>query len=260
MAHSNTRDRLITAAERLFADYGIEAVSPRQIAIAAGQRNPSAIRYHFGSKEAVVEAVLARGMADINSRRRAMLDEMQRRGGMNDLRRLLSAVAVPLAEKIEQTAKGDDYVRFLANFVADRRRRDVLIARGPEAGLLQHIFRSMRALVPELPESLWMERLRFVARGIVYALADRERLRATGDATFGRLNKSVFMGNLIDVGVAALTAPASAATLTDMALESTLAKENGNGTDTRARRAGPQRQSGPSDSPRRDNWSGTSWS
>ena len=42
-----TKARLMTAAEGLFAEYGIEAVSARQIALAAGQRNQSAIRYHF---------------------------------------------------------------------------------------------------------------------------------------------------------------------------------------------------------------------
>ena len=49
----------MTAAEGLFADYGIEAVSARQIALAAGQRYLSAIRYHFGTKDDLIVALLA---------------------------------------------------------------------------------------------------------------------------------------------------------------------------------------------------------
>ena len=53
-----TREELILAAERLFSEFGIDAVSLRQINAAAGQRNSSAAHYHFGSKDALIAATL----------------------------------------------------------------------------------------------------------------------------------------------------------------------------------------------------------
>lgn len=138
---------------------------------------------------------------------------------MNDLRALLGAVAIPLAETIEQTPNGGRYVRFLAHLVADRRLRDLLIARGPEAGPLQDIFRALRRLRPELPELIWNERLRLVARGIINALAEREGLCAANDPEWCALSNPVFVSNLIDVGVAVLTAPVSVDTLAKFALD-----------------------------------------
>ena len=52
-----TREQLILAGERLFALSGLDSVSLRQINSAAGQRNSSAAHYHFGSKEALVQAI-----------------------------------------------------------------------------------------------------------------------------------------------------------------------------------------------------------
>ena len=49
--------QLMVAAEKLFGQRGIENVSLREIAAAAGHANTSAVQYHFGSKESLVQAV-----------------------------------------------------------------------------------------------------------------------------------------------------------------------------------------------------------
>ena len=56
------RGALLDAAERLFAERGIEAVSLRDVCTAAGQRNHSAAQYHFGDRRGVVAAVFERRM------------------------------------------------------------------------------------------------------------------------------------------------------------------------------------------------------
>ena len=57
------RRSLVAAGERLFAERGIRAVSLREINKAAGQRNSSALHYHFGSREGLLRALLAREAA-----------------------------------------------------------------------------------------------------------------------------------------------------------------------------------------------------
>lgn len=54
----DTRDAIVRAALTLFAKHGVDGVSLRQIVGAAGQANPSAVHYHFQSKEGLVGAVL----------------------------------------------------------------------------------------------------------------------------------------------------------------------------------------------------------
>src|ERR687891_78479 len=54
-----TAERLIAAAESLFATHGIDGVSLREINRAAGARNASALQYHFGDRDGLLRAVLA---------------------------------------------------------------------------------------------------------------------------------------------------------------------------------------------------------
>jgi AcrR family transcriptional regulator len=211
-----TKDRLLRTAEELFAEYGLEAVSPRQIALAAGQHNQSAIRYHFGTKETLIETLLTRRMAEINARRGAIMKALEREDRLGDLGSLVGAVAVPLAEKVHLTPEGGFYVRFLAHLFADRQRRDILIAREHEAALLRRLYDMLRQRVPPLPDLIWNERLRLMVGGIIHGLADRERLRVSGDPAWRALPETAFVSNLIDVGVAILTAPLSSTTLDEM--------------------------------------------
>ncbi len=70
----DTREQIILAAEQLFGEFGIDAVSMRQINVAAEQRNSSAAHYHFGSKEALVMETFHYRMERINRRRLQRLD------------------------------------------------------------------------------------------------------------------------------------------------------------------------------------------
>src|ERR1700686_2031953 len=58
---STTREAILTAAERLFAEHGVYAVSNRQVSEAAGQGNNAAVGYHFGTKADLVCALRGTG-------------------------------------------------------------------------------------------------------------------------------------------------------------------------------------------------------
>ena len=68
-ALSPTKQIILTTAESLFAERGIDAVSTRQISLAAGQRNNYALQYHFGDRDTLIAAILAARAVPINSRR-----------------------------------------------------------------------------------------------------------------------------------------------------------------------------------------------
>src|SRR3989449_9464284 len=62
---TSTRDAILDAAERRFADRGFAGVSMREIAGEAGLKNQASLYHHFRHKRALYEAVLSRGIAPI---------------------------------------------------------------------------------------------------------------------------------------------------------------------------------------------------
>jgi AcrR family transcriptional regulator len=71
---TDVRARLLDAAESLFAERGIEAVSLREIAAQAEQRNNSAVIYHFGDKRGLLDALIADRVGKVECARRRLIE------------------------------------------------------------------------------------------------------------------------------------------------------------------------------------------
>jgi len=93
----NTRDKLLDAAARLFAERGIDNVSLAEIVPCAGQRNSSALHYHFGSRDAVFVAPLERHVPDIRLRRLELLEAARFRDD-DDARAAAEAIVRPITQ------------------------------------------------------------------------------------------------------------------------------------------------------------------
>jgi AcrR family transcriptional regulator len=110
---SATRVAIIEAAEALFAEHGINGVSLRQIAAEIGSANTSVVAYHFGSKEALVEAIFHHRLPGIEARRRELLEEALAASRGNDAFFLLRALWLPLFEQVSRDGK-HSYAGFMA--------------------------------------------------------------------------------------------------------------------------------------------------
>jgi AcrR family transcriptional regulator len=73
---ADTKDRILDAAERLFAEHGFEGTSLRQITAAAGA-NLAAVNYHFQSKDQLIQALVMRNIGPVNRARFEMLDRIE---------------------------------------------------------------------------------------------------------------------------------------------------------------------------------------
>ncbi|MBL6951357.1 MAG: TetR family transcriptional regulator [Alphaproteobacteria bacterium] len=205
--HSETRQRLIETAERLFAERGIDAVSMRLINREAGQLNTSSIHYYFGSRDAVIEAVVERRMSVINRRRLALLEQLRAAAGEISLRDIVASYVRPLAAQSEGGRDGNNggnYVRFLAQAYASAEIDIAHLARGRWDESLQQVAEMARGLLPGMPEPLFRERMGIVFRAVVYALADRERDSLGQRQRPNRPARDVFVEDLIDMQTAAL--------------------------------------------------------
>ena len=111
----DTKERILDVAEHLFADFGFATTSLRDITSEAGV-NLASVNYHFGSKEALLAAVLARRFAPMNERRLQRLDEVERAAGASGpaLEDVLRAfIAPPFEMRAEWGKGGRKFVRLL---------------------------------------------------------------------------------------------------------------------------------------------------
>ncbi len=118
MPRFDTRLALMRAAEQLFAQQGVDRVSLREIAIAAGQRNVSAATYHFGSKRELIEAILERHSLPVqDSWGPALANDPEHQLGLHELVELLVR---PLVAKIDDPDGGRCFLELSAELVASR--------------------------------------------------------------------------------------------------------------------------------------------
>lgn len=214
-----TRERILETAERLFAEHGIDQTSVRQINAAAGQRNASATAYHFGSREALLGAVLDYRREAINARRIEIIDELCRAGRERDLRALVEALVHPLAERLGRRPEGDYYIRVIAQVTGHPRYHRLIQTRLPHGTGLQQLLELLRACLPQLPEDVLRQRFGMALRQIFNELADFQRLylaRRRGAAA----NIPLFVSHLDDAITGMLAAPVSAATHDEMRRDS----------------------------------------
>lgn len=106
---------MIDAAERIVAERGLAALNVHAVQQAAGQRNKSAVQYHFGGRQGLLEGVVAARMNPANERRTAMLLELDEHASIRDL---VGVMVVPLAEPVLQR-QPSYWARFLLQALSD---------------------------------------------------------------------------------------------------------------------------------------------
>ncbi len=109
-----TRIALIEAAERLIAEKGLADVSTREILQEAGQRNQSALQYHFGSKKGLIGATINERTTQIDQVRQQMLEDA---GEEPTLKQLFEVLIIPLGQLMKDKAAGANYLNFLSQAI-----------------------------------------------------------------------------------------------------------------------------------------------
>ena len=106
---SDTKARLLDHAEKMFAEDGIFAVTNRQITEAAGQKNESALNYHFGTRNELIITLLTRRGKDLDKIRAELLAHL----GDNPTTRELVQLLVEVYASCLHTESGCDYLRIV---------------------------------------------------------------------------------------------------------------------------------------------------
>jgi AcrR family transcriptional regulator len=199
---------IIRAAEDLFAQRGSDSVSLRDIQVAAGATNASAVQYHFGGRAGLIKAILAKHHVDVERRRHALLDEYEYErerethagaGAEPDIRALAAAVVVPLAAELDNEDGGRGYLQLVSDLYNRPNPTFDPAALEDERDSFQ---RWRRLAAPVLsPDAVRLHRRYDALRFTVFELARRGRT--------GRKDHRLFTSQLTDLVAALLSAPVS---------------------------------------------------
>jgi len=175
-----TRESILTAAERLFAEHGVLAVSNRQVSEAAGQGNNTAVGYHFGTKADLVKAIARKHLTRIEDVRQRMVDGI---GDSADVRDWISCLVRPVTEHLAATGSPTWFARFGAQVMTDPTLRPILVEETQSSPSLVRILDGLNDSLPDLPDDVRSERYDMARQLLVHMIAERERALADNTPT-----------------------------------------------------------------------------
>jgi AcrR family transcriptional regulator len=175
-----TRELILTAAERLFAEHGVSAVSNRQVSEAAGQGNNTAVGYHFGSKADLVQAIARKHSAPIEEIRQRMVAEV---GDSTDIRDWLGCLVLPVTRHLAAVGSPTWFARFGAQMMTDPAFRSIMIEESQSSPSLVRILHRLYQCLPDLPADVRAERSDMARQLLVHMIGERERALAEGTPT-----------------------------------------------------------------------------
>lgn len=200
---AGTVQRIITVAERLFGDFGIEAVSLRQIRQEAGASNKSAIAYHFGDRESLVQAILKARLPDLELDRASMLASIIAEGRDRDPAAIFALLFLPSYRPVDEEGR-HRYAAFLRQALRWQpglllRHDNMTLTPSSASAIIM-----LRRIYADLPDYLFNWRLSAASALFFDQAHSRGMQRALG---LPILDQDAFISEAIQMCVACLSAP-----------------------------------------------------
>lgn len=174
---SSTRSALLRAAEQLFAERGIHAVSNRLISEAAGQGNNAAVNYHFGSKEELLRALVRAHTREIDAVRTSLVATLTE---PTTLRDWAECAVRSVTTHISSKGVPSWYARFLAQVVADPALHGIDTEANEQSASLERLRQGMEQHLSGLPDDVRRLRASMARHMIIQNCVDTERALAAG--------------------------------------------------------------------------------
>lgn len=170
LPHFSTKDRILNAAEQLFAQHGFAGTSLRQVTSQADV-NIAAVNYHFGSKDNLINEVFRRRMDEMSADRLARL-EQAREQAPGQLGPILAAFVEPALAMAQDRHNGGAFVRVIARAYAEKNDSLRRFLSDHYGHVLREFAREISCCLPALGKEELYWRLDFLAGALTYAMAD----------------------------------------------------------------------------------------
>ncbi|MCX4831394.1 TetR/AcrR family transcriptional regulator [Streptomyces sp. NBC_01016] len=173
---AGTREAIMAAAERLYAEHGLSNVSNRQIGEAAGQGNTTAVSYHFGSKATLVRAMMTRHGDQVDVIRTRYVEAA---GDSDDLRDWVRCLLRPVTEYHAALGFPSWHARFAAQVMTDPLMRTLVTDESLTRDSLRRTLQGLgRCLYDIVPPEVRPQRAEMARHLITHTCAERERALA----------------------------------------------------------------------------------
>jgi AcrR family transcriptional regulator len=183
MATNETYEKILDVAERLFMERGYEGTSTRTVISKAGV-NLGAVNYHFGSKEALMQAVLRRRLAKLNRERLRVLDEAEAQVGGRPLKpsQILDGFFGTLLRMAEAEGPGGRiFLRLIGRTLTEPAEFIRTFLAAENADVLERYKAALFKSLPDVPKAEIVWRFHFMLGATSYAIAGTDALQLVTD-------------------------------------------------------------------------------
>ena len=203
-----TRTRILDAAEELFMQHGFEGTSMRQLTSRA-QVNLAAVNYHFGSKDALIEAVFRRRLDPMNTARLAALDRLEVLSPENIIRAFIG----PSLRLIEDAKGGGrNFIRLLGRTYTEPAKGLRALIGQMYAPTMERYKAALERALPQMPKEELVWRMHFMFGTLSYTLAATDAVQLiAGQKPEDRYDARLLEDRLTAFLAAGLAAPLKSA-------------------------------------------------
>lgn len=178
MCQPDTKKRILDSAEEHFANVGYHATSLRSITTTAGV-NLAAVNYHFGSKEALLEAVILRRLRPLNELRSSRLEEVlqkaEQAGEVASCRDILRAFIEPTLRLRQQGSEAENFIALIGRTLADPKGYAMTIFAREMQPLMQRLFQTLTKSLPHLSQKELFWKVHFAIGSLSHVMRCSEK-------------------------------------------------------------------------------------
>ena len=180
----STKEKIIDAAEELFADFGFSETSLRMIT-AKAKVNLASVNYHFGSKKTLIQAVFDRFMVSFTQDLMLQLDELEQHQHDLEVIDVLSSLEKPLAnlDKLRPNGTGV-FMNLLGRAYAETQGHIRRFAMTHYADVLQRFTKLLHKTNSNIEPVEMFWRLHFMLGSFIFTLAGHKALQEISESDF----------------------------------------------------------------------------
>jgi AcrR family transcriptional regulator len=205
-----TRTRILDVAEELFMQHGFEATSMRLLTSTA-RVNLAAVNYHFGSKDALIEALFRRRLDPMNSERVAALDALEQQAGGQPLapeQIIRTFIGASLRMIEDANGGGRNFIRLLGRTYTEPTKQIRALIGQLYAPAMERFKAALARALPEVPLEELVWRMHFMFGTLSYTLAATDTVQLiAGCKPEDRYDAQLLEARLVAFLAAGLLAP-----------------------------------------------------
>jgi AcrR family transcriptional regulator len=203
-----TQTRILDVAEELFMQHGFEGASMRMLTARAGV-NLAAVNYHFGSKDALIEAVFRRRLDPMNAARIAALEALDAAGRALSPESIIRAFVGEGLRMIEDTRTGGrNFIRLLGRTYTEPAKQIRALIGQLYAPAMERFKAAFERALPQMPREELVWRMHFMFGTLSYTLAATDTVQLiAGCKPEDRYDAQLLEERLTAFLAAGLTAP-----------------------------------------------------